>query len=401
MNALAFFRHPACGALALFCAGFLPCPAQTDPAGGVDVAPRVVSLEGELALDSEVKVRIAGLAAWAAKHDVNKIVPMINGRAIHGNRPTEVHLAAEHLHFDLAITPENRAVWNALLGEPAGFFKKVEFSVGPDGESPFATVFTETSGAPLTVISPVYGWISIAVVVATLVALIVLARRTSIVRDSGPDLGSGRLRPYNLGRTQMAFWFFLMFTSYIVIWLITGALDTITASLLGLMGISAGTALSEVLIDDNKDTAAAAKLQSATVRKQALEQTVAGLQAQLAALAAKAAPSADDAAVRDNLTRQLLDQRTQLNQAAQDVGAATDATADDGASHGFIRDILSDGHSWSFHRFQIFAWTILLGGVFVAGVYNNLTMPEFSATLLGLMGISSGTYIGFKFPEQR
>jgi hypothetical protein len=31
----------------------------------------------------------------------------------------------------------------------------------------------------------------------------------------------------------------------------------------------------------------------------------------------------------------------------------------------------------------------------------GLTMPELSVTLLGLMGISSGTYIGFKFPEQK
>jgi hypothetical protein len=39
--------------------------------------------------------------------------------------------------------------------------------------------------------------------------------------------------------------------------------------------------------------------------------------------------------------------------------------------------------------------------MFVSSVYNRLTMPEFSATLLGLMGLSSGTYIGFKFPEQK
>jgi hypothetical protein len=29
-------------------------------------------------------------------------------------------------------------------------------------------------------------------------------------------------------------------------------------------------------------------------------------------------------------------------------------------------------------------------------VYNELAMPEFSATLLGLLGITAGTYIGFK-----
>jgi len=28
-------------------------------------------------------------------------------------------------------------------------------------------------------------------------------------------------------------------------------------------------------------------------------------------------------------------------------------------------------------------------------------MPEFSATLWALLGLSAGTYIGFKFPEQK
>jgi hypothetical protein len=30
-----------------------------------------------------------------------------------------------------------------------------------------------------------------------------------------------------------------------------------------------------------------------------------------------------------------------------------------------------------------------------------LVMLDFSTTLLGLMGVSSGTYIGFKLPEQK
>ena len=53
----------------------------------------------------------------------------------------------------------------------------------------------------------------------------------------------------------------------------------------------------------------------------------------------------------------------------------------------------------SFHRFQIFVWTIVLGIMFVANVYDQLAMPQFSATLLGLLGISAGTYVGFKIPE--
>jgi hypothetical protein len=44
-------------------------------------------------------------------------------------------------------------------------------------------------------------------------------------------------------------------------------------------------------------------------------------------------------------------------------------------------------------------WTVVLGFVFVVAVYNTLAMPDFSATLLGLTGISAGTYVGFKIPN--
>lgn len=72
-----------------------------------------------------------------------------------------------------------------------------------------------------------------------------------------------------------------------------------------------------------------------------------------------------------------------------------------GASRGFRRDVLWDGDGMSLHRFQIVVWTLVLGLIFVASVYAELTMPDFSATLLGLMGISSGTYLGFKLPERQ
>ena len=67
-------------------------------------------------------------------------------------------------------------------------------------------------------------------------------------------------------------------------------------------------------------------------------------------------------------------------------------------SEGLI-DILRDGDGISFHRFQIVVWTLVFGAVFVRAVLKDLIMPEFDSTLLGLMGLSSGTYVGFKFPE--
>jgi hypothetical protein len=66
-----------------------------------------------------------------------------------------------------------------------------------------------------------------------------------------------------------------------------------------------------------------------------------------------------------------------------------------------LYDLLAKNNQISFHRFQIFVWTLILGIMFAVNVYNELAMPEFSATLLGLLGISAGTYIGFKIPETK
>lgn len=108
----------------------------------------------------------------------------------------------------------------------------------------------------------------------------------------------------------------------------------------------------------------------------------------------------DDLSNRDNLNKQLQEYRTRLAVITQQIKSLT-PPASAGVTAGFLRDILSDGSGYSFHRFQIFAWMLVLGVIFLSSVYNQLTMPEFSTTLLGLMGISAGTYIGFKFPEQK
>src|SRR6185295_10068990 len=56
-------------------------------------------------------------------------------------------------------------------------------------------------------------------------------------------------RPYSLSRFQMGFWFFLVIAGYVFAWVVTGELDTITDSILALIGIGAGTALGAAMID--------------------------------------------------------------------------------------------------------------------------------------------------------
>jgi len=375
----------------------------TNPQTVAIVQPKVIALDGNLEADDLIRVEVKDLDKWAATptNDPAKLVPFLNGLALLGNYPEEIHTSENHLHYHLRITSENKKVWTDLLGAPTGLRHPVTFSVGLQGQSPFDSVFhAKDKEVPLTVISPVYGIIALVLVLATLILLVWLARTTNLIREPGPKPAGGKLRPYNLGRTQMAFWFFLVYASYVAIWLITNALDTITASLLGLIGISAGTALSEAMIDSGKDSLKTGQLQDLTAEKQSLEQSIPELQSQISAVNAKATLAPEDVSNRDSLNKQIQDSRTRLGQVNQQIQELTPSASDD-ISSGFLRDVLSDASGYSFHRFQIFAWTLVLGVIFISSVYNELTMPEFSATLLGLMGISSGTYIGFKFPEEK
>lgn len=83
-----------------------------------------------------------------------------------------------------------------------------------------------------------------------------------------------------------------------------------------------------------------------------------------------------------------------------DSSKTPDPKAKNLSSKGFFRDIISDYVGVSIHRFQMVVWTILLGIFFLHSVVRKLSMPDFDESLLVLMGISSGTYLGLKIPEK-
>lgn len=87
---------------------------------------------------------------------------------------------------------------------------------------------------------------------------------------------------------------------------------------------------------------------------------------------------------------------TTVISAVVDSNASSQAPAT--ASGNFLKDLLSDSDGISFHRLQMFVWTIVLGFVFIHKVSITLIMPDFDTQLLGLMGLASGTYLGFKIP---
>jgi len=324
---------------------------------------------------------------YAAKQ--NKTITLFLDGNDTGIAPEAIDRQAGILQFHLERNADNKKVWSALLRDPFHHpQRKVKASVGLGGVAEPA----DNSLFTLEVVKWAwYAYLWLILMIALLVLFGWLVAKRNILRD-GPEPC-----PFSLGRSQMAWWFFLILFGYVMIWLISGDQDTITPSLLALMGISAGTALGAVLIDSTSGSAALS--QAATDRlalqaaQQNAQQTV--TTAQAAATAAPADPVvqkqlADAQAALAGVNAKLLAVNNQIN-----------GIAGVPQTRGFFRDILSDSNGTvGLHRFQIFVWTIVLGLIFLVSVVTELTMPAFSDILLATMGISAGTYLGFKFPEK-
>lgn len=323
--------------------GLVPISARVAKAQGHGIEgasnsslPRVMAVNGRIEVGQIITIDVDHLSNWSAIHDPGKLVPYLNGRALPRLYPEEVNLSENRLLFHLQRTPESKQEWEILLQDPV-LSRPVSFSVGLENQSPFDTVFDYDHRLNLTVIPKTWGIVSAAAVLGLLVLLGYLGARTNILREEG---SSGSHKPYDLGRVQSAVWFFVISTSYLCLWLITGDLETLTPSILGLMGISTVTALAPRVI-----------------------------------------ASAGS------------DQHQPLEASASSSGGST--------SRGFITDILSDQDGYSFHRFQMVLWTALLAIIFLCSVYDDLAMPKFGGALMALMGISAATYLGFEVIGQK
>jgi hypothetical protein len=339
--------------------------AQTTPAANPfdpATAPHVLQATGNgpmhsAGLGDRLTVKVRNFPVLLGKvPSCHGIILFIDGLPLRDMPPESCNPYDGTVRYYLDRVPgSNDAEWHRLLGSPNGFTRKVRVSVGADDQFAYPT---DVTSFELKIIPGPQFYLFLALLFISTIFFIYLCRTSTIIRAPADPAGPGA-RPYSLSRFQMAFWFFIVIAGYFFMWLITGELDTITDSVLALLGLGAGTALGAALIDSTP--AGTATTTTATTPNTAHPTT-----ATVTSVVAPVPPAPPH------------------------------------ASQGFLRDVLSDaGDGISIHRFQMFAWTIVLGVIFIGSVYKDLAMPEFNVTLLGLMGISSGTYLGFKFPEKK
>lgn len=239
------------------------------------------------------------------------------------------------------------ADWKRLLQRQSGSVKTpaMALAIGGAAPQPVASV----QGLRFTVVPQQQMCVTLMVGLALFVLLFLwLVKNDSALRDY-------KYGPYSLGKSQMAFWGLLVALTFLAIWLNTGQMEHIPPQVLILIGISGATGLGALVIGDSKKAAEIAELE--------VKQQKVLTDAELARLNELRQPTPGNA--------------------------------------GFFRDICDGGQGiMSFHRLQTVIWTLILGLVFVFDVLRVIAMPQFTDTLLLLMGISNSIYLGFKFPEK-
>jgi hypothetical protein len=368
----------------LFCAALLSQNAYAaDP-------PQITSASCQpdaCGLGSTLQVKFENLPD-AAKQNIFLVLDgrVIKGVSARGPIPSKDNPSSGELMFDLkrmdagsADSQANRDAWDALL---SGKNRNVDVRLSIGGGPPFygsATVWFNVY-SNLT-------WIAWLGIPALLIFFLVVAAMSDLLRD-GPSSVGGPKMSFSLGRCQMAWWTVIIVGSFLYIWAITLDWNIVPVSALVLMGISSATAMGSVLVDSNRND----QRKSLTDEKSALAVRVDQIAMALRAHPGSTAPGAtvaDLQAERDQKQARLTQVNTLLDSLPSPFGP----------SEGFLLDVLRDDNSISMHRFQMLVWTVVLGVVFGFDVLRNLAMPEFNATLLTLMGISSGTYVGFKIPD--
>ena len=342
----------------------------------------------ELGLGDHLRLKVKNLKSWVDKgNNPYQLILFLNERPLKGLNPVAVDVNASTVLFRLTRNADNKVMWDDLLGRATSLRhehdtwseRAVRASIGMQDKT------SVTSGAQFNLILIRSGWFIAfcAFFILFLGALVVMGIYTGMLRDSGDSSGlpANAKPPYSLARTQMAVWTFLIVCGFAFVWLITGDWTLeVPVGLIGLMGISSATFVGSVAVDSSKRNSALQGLPVAVADEKTL------------------ATDLQNARAANDQT--LVELKTAQHNLAASKVAELKSNLYVCPSKWFLADILKDDQGYSLHRVQIAVWTLVLAVIFVKSVLETLALPAFSNTLLGLLGVSAGTYIGFKFPEK-
>lgn len=203
---------------------------------------------------------------------------------------------------------------------------------------------------------------------------------------------------YSLGRVQMALWTVIVIASIVYgYWLMDtgrGNFPAIDPGIVGLLGISGATGVLSGFVDVTKDKA----VENARASFAETGWSVSSLDAQILAALTKRGPTGQLAPNIPAIQRLMQEKADRIGELSQQR-VTVSRSQRDSRSGGFVSDLLSDQNGNSLHRLQLMLFTVVFAIYFIChvAVTGDLNI-SFSQQMLGLLGVSSGVYVGFKVP---
>ena len=225
-----------------FCAvilGAAESPVAPPATNAFRPEPRVIAVDtNTLMLGEPVMITVTNLSTLLADARLKskKVVLFVEGLELKDVTPIGIYVETNTLRFSLNRTAANKDIWTPIIRHPIKpELRPLLLSVGLQGEQP-VLVDEAARGAMLRLIgwnAHTYFWMG--VFVALLLIFLLFAVYSDMLRDMlrGPKDATGR-RPYSLARAQAGFWMFITVISLVFIWVITGDLTTLNASVLTL-----------------------------------------------------------------------------------------------------------------------------------------------------------------------
>lgn len=345
-------------------------------------APRGID---EVELGDVLAVKLSDVAKLYAKPcEGKKIVLYLDGRPLKGLTPFPPSDPGRNELLFVLRTNGAPDAWSHVLGQPTLAHRLVTVSVGFEDQFPLKGSNGNLPQIELDVVPTLWLVLWLGLFLVMIGGFFYCALHTNIVRDGNPTGGTwDSLGTYSLAKSQGAWWFFVVLAAYLLIGIVTGDfVQSLNSTALILLGIGAGTVLGAAAIDASKS----GDEDERRTQAQALDARITAIETRLREIQAVENAPATLLAEQAELSNELATKRSQYRKLVR-------------SSENFLIDVLSDANGISFHRFQMAAWTLVLSVIFVKGVYETLAMPVFDTTLMGLLGLSAGTYLGLKIPE--
>ena len=317
-----------------------------------------------------VSLEVRHLAAWrkATKVDSGKLVLTTSGVRLAGP-PTHYDEVTNTVGFRLsrnASKPESVLAWSDALAQARE--GKGSLSVGlADDKGSVTSDRVQISMWTQELMQPwQLGFVAALLVAAAGIYMAGKRYGWLWLRDGCPlggDTALARQMKFSLARTQMFAWTLVIAFSFAFIGCFLGDWHSFNDTALMLLGLGAGTVLGSVVAESIPD--------SVTAEVQAYR---------VAVDANNVAPTAS--------TQQALN-------------SAQVALLNSIGSKRWFSDVTSeDGYRTGVHRLQSLVFTVLFMGFFLIRTVVDGAMPFLSSNELLLLGISGGTYVGFKLASR-